>query len=74
MLCFGLDLPTVVYADIFCIPDIYVVIVVIFYLFLEPALMGLCPSCFQPPMANIYCCCCCPAVYEVNTPIILRVI
>ena len=52
MLCFGIDLITVVCADVFCIPDIYVIIVVIFYFFLETALMGLCPSGFQPPMAN----------------------
>jgi len=39
MLCFGIDLLTVC-ADVFCIPDIYVIIVVIFYFFLEPALMG----------------------------------
>ena len=44
-------------ADVFCIPDIYGIIVLIFYFFLEPALMGLCPSGFQPPMANKYCCC-----------------
>jgi len=48
----GIDLLIVVCADVFCIPDIYVIIVVIFYFFLEPALMGLCPSGFQPPMAN----------------------
>ena len=56
MLCFDIDLLTVVCADVFYIPDIYVIIVVIFYFFLEPALMGLCPSGFQPPMANKYCC------------------
>jgi len=58
MLCFGLHLLTVVCADVFCIPDIYiyVFIVVIFYFFLEPALMGLCPSGFQPPMANKHVC------------------
>ena len=55
MLCFYIDLLTVVCADVFCIPDIYVIIVVIFYFFLEPALIGLCPSDFQPPMANKYC-------------------
>ena len=59
MLCFDIHLLTVVCADVFCIPDIYVIIVIIFYFFLEPALMGLCPSDFQPPMANKYCCCCC---------------
>ena len=42
---------------VFCVLDIYVIIVVIFYFFLEPALMGLYPSGFQPPMANKYCCC-----------------
>jgi len=47
MLWFGIDLLTVVCADIFCIPDIYVIIVVILF-FVEPALMGLCPSGFQP--------------------------
>jgi len=41
-------------SDVFCIPDIYVIIVLIFYFFLEPALMGLCPSGFQPHMANKY--------------------
>ena len=30
-----------------------------FLFLLEPALMGLCPSGFQPPMANKCCCCCC---------------
>ena len=64
MLCFGIDLLTVVCADVFCIPDIYVFIVVIFYFFLERALMGLCPSGFQPPMANKYCCCCYVPVCE----------
>jgi len=57
MLCFDIVLLTVVCADVFCIPDIYVIIVVIFYFFLEPALTGLCPSGFQPPMANKYRCC-----------------
>jgi len=62
MLWFGIDLLTVVCADVFSIPDIYVIIVVIFYLFLEPALMGLCPSGFQPSMANKYCCCDAPSL------------
>ena len=53
MLCFGLGLLTVVCVDVFCIPDTYVIIVVIFYFFSEPALMGLCPS----GLANKYCCC-----------------
>ena len=44
MLCFGLDLLTVVCADVFCIPDVYVIIVIlIFYFFLELALIDLCP-------------------------------
>jgi len=33
MLCFDIDLLTVVCADVFCIPDVYVIIVVIFYFF-----------------------------------------
>jgi len=33
----------------------YDIIVLIFYFFLEPALMGLRPSGFQPPMTNKYC-------------------
>jgi len=66
MLCFGIDLLTVACADIFCIPDICVIIVVIFYFFLEPAMMGLCPSGFQPPMANKYCCCLLNAVLHAQ--------
>jgi len=34
-------------ADVFCIPDIYVIIVLIFYFFLEPALMAWRPFGFQ---------------------------
>ena len=41
-------------ADVFCILDIYVIIVLIFYFFLEPALMGWRLSGFQPLMANKY--------------------
>jgi len=35
MLCFGLDLLTVVCADVFCILDIYVIIVVITNFFIS---------------------------------------
>jgi len=48
---------TVVCADsVFLTFIIYVIIVVIFYFFLEPAMICLCPSGFQQPMANKYCC------------------
>ena len=50
-------------------PPRYIVIV----MFLEPALMGLCPSGFQPPMANKYCCCCeqCSRFTSINITAIL---
>jgi len=59
MLCFGIGLLTVyvLMYSVFCIPDIYVIFVLIFYFFLEPVLMGLCLSGVQPPMTNKYCCC-----------------
>ena len=46
MLCFGLDLLTVVCADIFCIPDIYFIIIVTFYFFFGTSYDGLMSFCF----------------------------